>query len=136
MPDTTQCVQGYELHETDLWEARRPGQLIDHSGVRETQADLAESIRPFIGSTKTLTPAVLLLMQFSDTAAVHFSAEKLMGQLVAQGQSRLAEEWAKSLGHSFQVLLSSCCPGVILLVNPTHHYILYGISPSRHAAIA
>ena len=81
---------------------------MDPSGVREIQAKLAESIRPFIGSTKTLTPAVLLLMQFSDTAAVHFSAEKLMGRLVAQGQSRLAEEWAKSLGHSFQVLSSSC----------------------------
>ena len=98
------CVQGYQLHETDLWEARRPGQLIDHLGVREVQAELAESIKQYTGSTKTLTPAVLLLMHFSDTALAHFSPENMMGQLVAQGQSRLAGEWAKLLGHSFQVL--------------------------------
>ena len=81
---------------------------MDHSGVRETQAELAESIKQYTGSTKTLTPAVLLLMHFSNTALVHFSPEKMMGRLVAQGQSRLAEEWAKSLGHSFQVLPSPC----------------------------
>lgn len=80
---------------------------MDHSGVREIQAQLAESIKQYIGSTKTLTPAVLLLMHFSDTALAHFSPENMMGRLVAQGQSRLAEEWAQSLGHSFQVLLFS-----------------------------
>ena len=77
------------------------------SQVREIQAELAESMKALVRSTKTLTPAVLLLMHFSEVGMSHFSPDKLMGQLVGQGQSRLAEEWAKSLGHSFQVLTCS-----------------------------
>ena len=77
------------------------------SGVREIQADLAESIKAFVRSSKTLTPAVLLLMHFSDVGLNHFSPDKLMGQLISMGQSRLAEEWARCLGHSFQVLFCS-----------------------------
>ena len=111
---------------------------MDPSGVREIQAKLAESIRPFIGSTKTLTPAVLLLMQFSDTAAVHFSAEKLMGRLVAQGQSRLAEEWAKSpRAIAFRCCpLLACnvprCPGAIMPVKCTHQHTLTDSLLSQH----
>jgi len=78
---------------------------LDESGIKQIQAELAEKIRQNVGSSKTLTPAVLLLMHFSDVGLLHFNPEKLMGQLVAKGQSRLAEEWAKFLGHSFQVTI-------------------------------
>lgn len=96
-------LQGYKLQEMDLWEASNPGRAVDGAGMIRVRTGLAKSVRQFISSSKTLVPAVLLLMHFKDVGVEHFSPDKLMGQLVAKGQSRLAEEWAQLLGYEFQV---------------------------------
>ena len=111
------CIQGYKLHEKDLWEVRHPGQPFGTEGTKQIQTELARSIQPYVSSSKTLTPAVLLLMHFRAVGLLHFDPQKLMGQLVAKGQARLAEEWAPDLGHAFQVICSD--PGMQL---PEHDY--------------
>ena len=99
--------------DLDLWEVKSPGRAPSDRDIEQLQAELANSIRPFSLSSKTLTPAVLLLMHFRDVGLTHFCPDKLMGQLVAKGQSRLAEEWAGLIGYEWQVgtdgAQAACC---------------------------
>ena len=106
-------MQGYGVKDLDLWEVKSPGHAPSDGDIDQLQAELADSIKPFILSSKTLTPAVLLLMHFMDIGLTHFCPDKLMGQLVAKGQSRLAEEWAGLIGYEWQVgtdgAQAACC---------------------------
>ena len=63
----------------------------------------AERIRELLSIPKTRSPAVVLLLQFSNLAAQHFDREAILGQLAAAGQLALAIRWATELGPSFQV---------------------------------
>ena len=111
-------MQGYGVKETDLWAVKSPGRALSGGDIEQLQAELADSIRPFILSSKTLTPAVLLLMHFSGIGLTHFHPDKLMGQLVAKGQPRLAEEWAGLIGYEWQVQTGSAqsaCSGIAFL---------------------
>ena len=128
------CIQGYKLHEKDLWEVRHPGRPFGAEGTKQIQTELARSIQPFVSSSKTLTPAVLLLMHFRDVGLLHFNPQKLMGQLVAKGQARLAEEWAQDLGHAFQVIYSD--PGLQSPVHCHHHSSLLHIANLRVLHVA
>ena len=104
-------MQGYGVKDLDLWEVKSPGHAPSDRDIDQLQADLADSIRPFILSSKTLTPAVILLMQFRDIGLTHLFP--VMGQLVAKGQSRLSEEWAGLIGYEWQVgtdgAQAACC---------------------------
>ena len=91
------------MKELDFWEVKSPGHAPTDGDIEQLQAEIADSIRPFISSSKTLTPAVLLLMHFRGIGLTHFSPDRLMGQLVAKGQSWLAEEWAGLIGYEWQV---------------------------------
>ncbi len=116
------CIQGCKLHEKDLWEAWHPEQPFGIEEMKRIRIELASSIQPFVSSSKTLTPAVLLLMHFRDVGLPHLNPQKLMGQLVAKGQACLAEECAQDLGHAFQVICSD--PGLQSPKHSNHPFII------------
>jgi hypothetical protein len=65
---------------------------------------LARRIAGLLGSSKTMSPAVGLLLHFRELAAQACDRQAVLGELAAAGQLGLAMCWADQLGPTFQVL--------------------------------
>ena len=76
-----------------------------HEGERSAfEAALARRIAGLLGSSKTMSPAVGLLLHFRELAAQACDRQAVLGELAAAGQLGLAMCWADQLGPTFQVL--------------------------------
>ena len=71
---------------------------------RASEAALARRIAGLLGSSKTMSPAVGLLLHFRELAAQACDRQAVLGELAAAGQLGLAMCWADQLGPTFQVL--------------------------------
>ncbi len=71
---------------------------------RAFEAALARRIAGLLGSSKTMSPAVGLLLHFRELAAQACDRQAVLGELAAAGQLGLAMCWADQLGPTFQVL--------------------------------
>ena len=99
-----QATPSSDEHRLGGSSPRTAAAVPQHEQRRAFEAALARRIAALLGSSKTMAPAVGLLLHFQELAALACDREAVLGELAAAGQLGLAMCWADQLGPSFQVL--------------------------------
>ncbi len=98
-----------ELSEQSLWEATQACVSMEtapmFASFEEFERELARRILGLLGSTKTVSPAIITAMQFRSLASRHLQSEEVIEKLVDAGQIPLSIDWAQCCGHQVKVPL-------------------------------